>query len=278
MAAAPRFENPRGVTVSQNEEIFVADSCYGNNRIQVLNLRGEFERQFPTTIDPNDMAMDGAQNLWVVGRRVADHRAVLVKYNQHGKELGSILLEPEEKTGRDRGIAVDTRTNNIFVTETTGEKHNRKGKVRVFQPDGTELGTVPEQGVQQFLRALVTLTNPEYVVVNGNGDLLVSDWGTARVFVFNPQNGRFLFRGQCVGPESGDGQLKDPRGICTDGAGNIIVADQGDNRVKKFNNAGNYLGHIPVNVGEPLTVAMAPQGQLVVTDTANKTVTVFPNP
>ncbi|XP_078584370.1 uncharacterized protein LOC144866688 isoform X2 [Branchiostoma floridae x Branchiostoma japonicum] len=69
---------------------------------------------------------------------------------------------------------------------------------------------------------------------------------------------------------SGEGQLKDPRGICTDRAGNIIVADRGNRRVEMFDKTGKFLKHITTDMGEPWAVAMAPQGQLVVTDNNNK--------
>ncbi|XP_078691726.1 protein brain tumor-like [Branchiostoma floridae x Branchiostoma belcheri] len=113
---------------------------------------------------------------------------------------------------------------------------------------------------------------PWYITVDGEGNILVSDKDNHHVYVYN-EDGQFLFK--FGGRGSGEGQLDFPRGICTDGAGNIIVADWGNKRVEMFDKKGIFLKHIATDMKSPWAVAMAPQGQLIVTDTKEHTVTVF---
>ncbi|XP_078584374.1 E3 ubiquitin-protein ligase TRIM32-like [Branchiostoma floridae x Branchiostoma japonicum] len=275
-----QFKFPVGVTVSDEGEIFVADR--DNRRIQVFTLQETFVRQFPTVMSgeeemyphdmamdgegktgeeemyPHDVAMDGEGNLWVVGETRSAEFAV--RYNKHGRVLRRIDLQ---KTMCFRGVAVDTRRNHILIT-TTGD--NPHGEVLVFRPDGT-LVTVLAVGQQQGIK------RPWYITVNGEGNIVLSDCDNHCVYVYK-EDGQCLF--QFGGSGSGEGQLDRPRGICTDRAGNIIVADSGNNRVEMFDKTAKFLKHITTDMVKPYAVAMAPQGQLVVTNYHNNTVSIFP--
>ncbi|CAH1240998.1 TRIM3 [Branchiostoma lanceolatum] len=258
-----QFISPAGVTVSDEGEMFVAD--IGNQRIQVFTLQGTFVSQFPTVMSgeqkmgPEDVALDGKGNLWVVGETESAEFAV--QYNKQGRLLRKFDLQ---NTGCYRGVAVDTRRNHILITQTTRDWGNTQGEVLVFRPDGTLVRTV---GQQQGTK------HPWYITVDGEGNILVSDNNNYCVYVYN-EDGQFLF--QFGGEGSGEGQLKCPEGICTDRAGNIIVADWGNHCVEMFDKTGKFLKHITTDMEEPCAVAMAPQGQLVVTDDGNNTVSIFP--
>ncbi|XP_066268830.1 uncharacterized protein [Branchiostoma lanceolatum] len=276
-SGAGQFEDPTGVTVSDEGEIFVADR--GNQRIQVFTLQGTFVRQFPTVVsggwkmfltlmsgglemEPYSVTMDGKGNLWVVGGiRSTDHDFA-VQYNKQGRVLGKIDLQ---KTGEIRGVAVDTWRNHILITQTTGHWDNRHGEVLVFRPDGTSVRTVGQQQGMKF---------PWYITVDGEGRILVSDWGNNCVHVYNG-NGQFLFK--FGGEGRGEGQLKLPRGICTDRAGNIIVAAWLNSRVEMFDKTGKFIKHITTDEKGLQAVAMAAQGQLVVTYDENNAVSIFHN-
>ncbi|XP_066301037.1 tripartite motif-containing protein 3-like [Branchiostoma lanceolatum] len=262
-----QFHSPCGVTVSDEREIFVTDR--ENQRIQVFTLQGTFVRQFPTVVSceqkmgPDDVAMDGEGNLWVVG--ITESAEFAVQYNKQGRALRKIDLQ---KTRQDRRVAVDTRRNHILITHTTGHWPNPHGEVLAFRPDGTVVGTV---GQQQGMK------HPRGITVDREGNILVSDYDNDCVFVYNG-DGQFLF--QFGGDGSGEGQLEYPRGICTDGAGNIIVAHSGNSHVEMFDKTGKFLKHIATDLEsdmeEPCAVAMAPQGQLVVTDIGNNKISIFP--
>ncbi|XP_078600257.1 E3 ubiquitin-protein ligase TRIM32-like [Branchiostoma floridae x Branchiostoma japonicum] len=265
------YDNPVGVTVSDEGEIFVAD--WGNKRIQVFTLQGTFVRKFPTVVSrffltvlsggqkmyPHDVALDGEGNLWVVGTESTDFA---VQYNKQGRALRKFSLQ---KTEMMRGVAVDTRRNHILITQTTGDRANRHGEVLVFGPDGTLVRTM---GQQQEMKL------PRYITVDGEGNILVSDCENHCVYVYN-KDGQFLF--QFGGEGRGEGQLNQPQSICTDRAGNIIVADWANSRVEMFDNTGKFLKHIATGIRWPQTIAMAPQRQLVVIDWLEAKVTIYQN-
>ncbi|XP_078581874.1 uncharacterized protein LOC144865180 [Branchiostoma floridae x Branchiostoma japonicum] len=259
-----QFDYPAGLTVSDDGEIFVTDR--GNQRIQVFTLQGTFVRQFPTVvpggqkIDPQDLATDEEGNLWVVGRAENDEFAV--QYTKQGRVLRKFDLQ---YTMRWRGVAVDTRRNHILITQTTGDWPKRHGEIQVFWPDGTLVRTVGQQQGMEY---------PCYITVDGEGNILVSDCENHHVYVYS-EEGKFLFK--FGGEGNGEGQLKGPHGICTDGRGNIVVADMFNSRVEMFDKTGRFLKHITADQWGPEAVAMATQGQLVVTNYANDTVTIFPN-
>ncbi|KAI8497217.1 hypothetical protein Bbelb_251660 [Branchiostoma belcheri] len=253
-----QFDHPWGVTVTDEGEVFVADT--ENQRIQVFTLQGTFVRQFPTVVsDPHDVALDGEGNLWVVGGTGSANSAV--KYNKQGWVLGKFDLQ---KTWWARGVVVDTRRNHILITQTTGDWPNPHGEVLVFRPDGTLVGTVGQQQGMKF---------PRYITVDREGNILVSDMDNHCVYVYN-EDGQFLF--QFGGEGSGEGQLNNPCGICTDiRTGNIIVADKGNSRVEMFDKTGKFLKHITTYMNKPYAVAMATQGQLVVTEYGDHKVSIF---
>ncbi|XP_019636650.1 PREDICTED: tripartite motif-containing protein 3-like [Branchiostoma belcheri] len=270
-----KFIEQCGVTVSNEGEIFVADK---NQRIQVFTLQGRFVRLFPTVVSgeqemqPTDMALDGEGNLWVVGWIQSAEFAV--QYNKQGRVLRKIGLQD---TGWARGVAEDTRRNHILITQITGDRDNPHGAVLVFRPDGTLVETVGGKR-KSLLASLVSrqqgMKFPRYITVDGEGNILVSDWDNACVYVYN-EDGQFLF--QFGGWGIGEGQLNRPRGICTDRAGNIIVVDGGNRRVEMFDKTGKFLKHITTDMMGPRAVAMATQGQLVITDDRDNTVSIFQN-
>eukprot|EP00058_Branchiostoma_floridae_P005896 XP_002591384.1 hypothetical protein BRAFLDRAFT_86891 [Branchiostoma floridae] len=206
-------------------------------------------------------ATDREGNLWVVGFTKSAEFAVL--YNKQGRVLRKFDLR---KTKWDRGVAVDTRRNHILITQTTGDEDNEHGEVFVFRPDGTLVRTV---GLMQGMK------RPGYITVDGEGNILVSDRENHCVFVYN-EDGQFLF--QFGGWGSGEGQFKTPNGICTDRAGNIIVVDSMNHRVEMFDKTGRFLKHVATYIMlRPWGVAMAAQGQLVVTEVENNTVRIIPS-
>ncbi|XP_078659397.1 uncharacterized protein LOC144904382 [Branchiostoma floridae x Branchiostoma belcheri] len=185
------FVNPMGVAVSKDNEVYIADR--GNSRIQALTMGGVYIREFTTSLPGEtgerfstlDVAVDRNYNLWVVSEK---H---VVQYSREGTCLATIDLP---HVGYLRGIAVAMATEQVIVTEHDGQN----GRLRVFNKDGSEVGTYgsghrsPEPW------------HPEYVTVDGEGNILVTDSNNDCVHVLD-REGNFKFKlGSEGSHESGD--------------------------------------------------------------------------
>ncbi|XP_078662520.1 E3 ubiquitin-protein ligase TRIM32-like [Branchiostoma floridae x Branchiostoma belcheri] len=253
------FSGPLGVAVSHDNEVYIAD--YGNSRIQVFTIDGVYIREFTTTLpgetgkalQPEDVAVDGNDNLWVVG---GDH---VVQYSREGTCLATIDLP---HVIYFRGITVAMAREQVIVTEYDGQN----GRLRVFNQDGSEVGTYGSghRSPEPWL--------PCYVTVDGEGNILVTDDNNHCVHVLD-REGNFKFK---FGSEGSDeSQLKDPLGICVDGMGNIIVADYGNSCVKMFDSQGRFLCYIGSGMNYPRGVTVSPGGDVVVTHWKDHTVSLW---
>ncbi|XP_035663764.1 tripartite motif-containing protein 3-like [Branchiostoma floridae] len=274
------FKNPSGVTVSDEGEVFVAD-CW-NQRIQVFTLQGTFVRQFPAPLTPiSDVAMDGEGNLWVVGSVYTQEcraSGIAIQYTKDGRVLRKFKPKKIQSSSVST-IAVDKQRNHILVL--VQDLQDGKHHMQVYRPDGTLVKTVDVQKVieeernqQQGTKALYPPPSTFYVTTDGEGNILLSIGYYNCVFVFK-EDGQFLFHFGDLG--SGEGELKGPSGICTDRVGNIIVADSGNRRVEMFDKTGRFIKHITTDMTKPCAVAMATQGQVVVTDSEKHSVSIFYN-
>ncbi|XP_019622863.1 PREDICTED: tripartite motif-containing protein 2-like [Branchiostoma belcheri] len=230
-----KFDRPRGVAVSDEGVIFVAD--YINARVQGFTMEGEFVSAFLTVtsdgrkVFPYDVAIDREGNLWVVGHTESqsDYYAVQLSREQASSDLWQF-----------------------------------EGELQVFTPEGVLLRTVGRQQGMEY---------PQYTSVDLQGNILVSDFKDHYVYKYNQSEQLLVKFG---GEGQSDGQLKNPCGLCSDGSGNnIIVADSGNSRVEIFDGNGAFLGHVATGMAKPCAVAMATQGQLIVTDSEDHTVTVI---
>ncbi|KAI8518179.1 hypothetical protein Bbelb_041960 [Branchiostoma belcheri] len=210
-----KFDYPIGVTVSQDNEVYIAD--YSNSRIQVFTMGGVSIREFTPSLSgesnkrlrPEDVAVDGNDNLWVVSKdRV-------VQYSREGTSLATIHLPCVEYV---RGVTVVMATEQVIVTEYDGQN----GRLRVFNQDGSEVGTYGSghRSPEPWW--------PRYVTVDGEGNILVTGDRNHCVHVLD-RDGNFKFKFGSEGYD--DSQFKSPQGICVDGMGNIIVADRGQRLV-----------------------------------------------
>ena len=129
------------------------------------------------------------------------------------------------------------------------------------------------------------LGEPRGVALGPNGLLYVVDSTNNKVLAFRP-DGTVAFQWGSKG--SGDGQFNEPWGIAVAPNGDVYVADTWNHRIQEFDANGRFLakwgsfadakGQLGVQAGGfygPRGVAVAPNGNVLVTDTGNKRVQVF---
>ncbi|XP_078665853.1 uncharacterized protein LOC144908191 [Branchiostoma floridae x Branchiostoma belcheri] len=259
-----KFDGPKGVAVSSDNEIYVADT--GNKRVQVFSTTGVFLRLFRTVVPgtngqsmfPKDVAIDRKGYLWVVGPELGIAHIHVVKYNRDGLPESTFGLPSEitiiVKYGR-LGIAADVNNDRIIVTSDYAYIH-------VFSSNGLLIHEIPCNGYRGCN------------VASGNKGNIIVLKSSNSVQVYN-RDGHPLFKFRI-----GRGLLLS--GICTDSFGHIIVAKTiKKKRVKIFmlTSRGEFvrtLVHI-LNYGDDYVyMAVGPAGQLVASNTVENFITIFP--
>ncbi|XP_019634321.1 PREDICTED: uncharacterized protein LOC109477478 [Branchiostoma belcheri] len=254
-----QMDEPTGVAVSADNEIFVADA--NNKRVQVFSMKGAFLRLFSTKVPggnhqamyPTDVDIDEQGRIWVVGKDRASSGAVrVVQYRTDG--LSMITFDVERSAWYPK-IAVNARHNKIIVVASD--------EVLKFNPDGSFDGSFgKEKGA-----------GLQYVTSDRDGNILVTAANDppppgVRVYDHNGQR-QFSFRTANIGMLVG---------ICMDPQGHIMVAVNtwiSAGRVNMFTSGGEFV-RMAVNVTAPWGIALGPGGQLVVTHTISERVTIFP--
>jgi sugar lactone lactonase YvrE len=152
-----------------------------------------------------------------------------------------------------------------------------------FCPNGTTVAGGNGRG-----SANNQFSSPDRVVIDGSGNLYVSDRNNDRVQKFAPGSTIGVTVAGGNGRGSGPTQLNQPRGIAIDINGNLYVADRTNDRVQKFppNSTsattgitvagGNGTGSAPNQFDLPLDVFIDGSGNLYVVDNANARIQKFP--
>ncbi|KAI8520273.1 hypothetical protein Bbelb_000270 [Branchiostoma belcheri] len=226
-SAEGQLKRPRGVEVTSSGQIYVVDA--GSEQIQVFSPEGEFIRRFftgrgNTRSDPWGIAV------FHHGVLVTDaEESVVNVFRKTGHFVGQfgkgILHRP-------CGIAVDPKTDTIFVTD--------RECVKVFRGEnGVLMNMLYFYGCANPYGCYVDFKYPlPYHVAVDKGNAVVSDWREHCVKVFDIENGVLIKRIGARGARVGG--LEHPRGVCLDRAGNVVVADHGNKRVQLFDCRKGY--------------------------------------
>lgn len=258
------FYMPYGVAADGADNVYVADTY--NNRIQVFNTNGVFQRSWGQVgtgsgsfIRPYDVAVDGEGNVFVADtynyrvQKFDANGTFLLQWGRKGRGSGDFAFLSGIATGPEGAVyTIDCKLNRVQVFDSHGRylrSWGRKGKGSgdFVAPMGL---TVDDQGnvfvadskmrrVQKFDsqgRFLATfsdkLSYPTDVAADPtSGNLLVLDGASSYLWEMSPTGQSLRSFG---GPGTGSSQFSKPYGLCADGAGNVFVADTANCRVQKF--------------------------------------------
>jgi DNA-binding beta-propeller fold protein YncE len=238
---------------------------------------------------PTDIAIDAAGNIYVVDS--GNHR--IQKFDSTGKFLGKwgARGSGDGQFEFPIGIALDSSGKFAYVTDKGNHRIQKfdvsSSPVRFITKWGSECnltatpptgrcldpdGPGPLQvGDGQFFE-------PQAVVVDGAGNVYVSDTGNHRIQKFDP-SGKFLLKWGRNG--SAVGQFDVPRGLAFTKAGILLVVDQNNNRVQEFSADGAFIrqwGEQGTGEGEfnaPQDIAVDSAGNIYIVELLNNRVQKF---
>lgn len=217
------LKKPNGVYVDTTGKVYISDTARGD--VMILDTVSKNGSIIGTKLlgKPIGIAVDDKGRVFVAD---TDIKKVLV-FTDDGK-IADDYLKPDEPFQRPSGVAVDIARRQLYVTDTYDHQ------IRVFDLDTLKQKSVigtRGKGDGQF-------NFPSFLVVDANGNLIVSDTQNGRIQILDP-DGRFLRR---FG-EFGDapGMFARPKGVAVDSEGHIYVVDAAFNNVQIFDEEGRIL-------------------------------------
>ena len=157
-----QFNDPLGLTVSTNGDVFVAD--YKNNRIQILDDSLHFQREIThqTMEQPLDVKLT-PDEVYVLCRV----SPCILVFSHAGEKIRQLI------TRGDIGRQIESadffcldRNQNLLISSWWN------GEVRIFSKEGTHLHTIGERGQEEgmllFPRGIVLTKNLKLIIVSKN--------------------------------------------------------------------------------------------------------------
>ncbi len=275
------FDDPKGVVVDSNQNIYVLDA--GNHRIQKFDSNGVFMKSWggqglgdSQFVNPMDIAIDSSNNIYVLetGKKYDDGGNRIQKFSSDGKFLKSWGSKGANNSEFEFPLGFSINDKNIMVVMDT--KNNR---IQKFGSDGNFMkGWMKSSG-----SADGEFSNASDVVSDSNGQMYVADTGNHRIQKFD-YDGRFIksWGGEGRGP----GQFIKPSALFLE-KGFLYVADTGNHRIQKFDSEGNFILNIGPDsickygcsgLGEfddPTGIFVDASGMIYVADMDNDRIQIF---
>ncbi|MBI6546423.1 MAG: SMP-30/gluconolactonase/LRE family protein, partial [Cyanobacteria bacterium NC_groundwater_1444_Ag_S-0.65um_54_12] len=260
-ATSAKLDGPIGITLDTIGNLYIADA--GNKRIRRVDTSGIITTVAgngsfgyagdggPATSanfrNPNDVAIDGAGNLYIAD--TGNHRVRKVASNgiittvagngtaafagDNGPATGASLNNP-------RDVLLDA-SGNLYIADSGNNR------IRKVASNGT-ITTVAGNGTAAFAgdngpATGASINSPRGMALDASGNLYIADASNHRIRKVDT-SGTITTMGSGWG-FSGDGgpvsaaKMKSPRGVAFDGAGNLYINDTNNNRIRQVNLASN---------------------------------------
>lgn len=179
----------------------------------------------------------------------------------------AVRLQLDGELKQPTGIALDTATQRIFVSDTLAHQ------IKIFSTEGKALGSIGQRG-----DADGEFNFPTMLWRNQAGRLFVTDSLNFRTQMFDV-GGKFLGKFGRMGDSGGDAPRQ--KGVATDRFGHVYIVDSLLNAVQIFNEAGQFLlsiGGLGQANGEfwlPSGIFIGADDLIYVADAYNQRVQVF---
>ena len=272
-ARSASLNNPVDAVMDNNGNLLISDSF--NNRIRKVTPDGTISTLYVNASSGARFAIDRnsntlyttGPNFCVIYRTTSDGVLSVFAGNLvcgHSGDGGPALAASISPNG---GLAVDA-AGNLYVAEEATYS------IRKITPDGAMITTVAGTGQKGFSgdggpALSATFNFPQSLVIDANGNLLVSDASNEVVRQIDPNGTVTTIVGipSTLGGFSGDGgpataaHLFFPSGLALDGAGNLYISEGGNFRIRSVQGgvintvAGNGQFRV-VPDGTPATQAL----------------------
>ncbi|MGO9203727.1 MAG: InlB B-repeat-containing protein [Limisphaerales bacterium] len=303
-----RFNQPLGVAVDGNGQVYVADS-YNSTVRKVTAPGGVVTTVAGTTADagsadgagsaaqfkyPYGVAVDTAGTVYV-----SDFSNNTIRQITPAGVVTTLAGNPNSSAGTNdgtgaaatfdqpAGLAVDTN-GNVYVADYVNDT------IRKIAPGGvvSTLAGEPEVwGYSDGTGAAAHFHNPLGVALDAQGNVYVADTSNCLIRKITPDGTVSTLAGVANSPGPTDGPaatalFRYPQGVAVDGSNNVYVADTENATIRKITPDGvvSTLAGSARNVGAsdgigaaaqfntPFSIAVDSQGYLYVTDTQNNTI------
>ncbi|MFZ0962437.1 MAG: choice-of-anchor D domain-containing protein [Terriglobia bacterium] len=307
-AISAKMYNPISVAVDEQGNLFISDNF--NWRIRrvdaatgtITTVAGNGQNTYsgdggPATAagltDPLGVAVDAQGNLFIADwnfiRRVDAATGIITTYagSSSAQSLGDGGPASTASLSGPWGVAVDAQ-GDLFIADSGNGRIRRVDAAT--QIINTVAGTFPgPPGGDGGPATSASITNPEGVAVDSQGDLFIADFGSGRIRGVDGISG--IITTVAGGGSGGDGGpatsavLLYPAGVAIDGSGNVFIVDFFSQRIRRVDAtsdiittaAGNgivgYTGDggpaTSASFGYPYGVAADAQGNLFIADTNN---------
>jgi DNA-binding beta-propeller fold protein YncE len=218
-----KYGKPVGVSVGPDGNVYVPDTHY--HRVMVFSPQGQKLRQWGSEgtapgqfIYPTDVVFDEQGRIFV--GEYGDHDRIQV-FDRDAKYLYEIgrFGQGDGEFSRPQSLLIDHDL--LYVTDACNHR------IVVFRTDGTFVRNMGRSG-----SAPGEFRFPYGMDMDSEGNLIVVEFGNARVQKIDKQTGKCLAVWGSAGREPG--QFAYPWAVTVDKRNRVVAVDSGNNRLQVF--------------------------------------------